>query len=155
MLSHSGAADKLKVARLGAADDLTVAQSKTADNLAVTQSGLARWNAWLGMRSLSVQSHLYNRKLDKRLAILLIPIYRQLPFLISGPHIHYTPSLRMSATKNDLTEDEQTLHHYAAVLEKTLVVYHACRSRDEKAWRNVFRKILVYFHQSHHSCMSG
>ena len=54
----------------------------------------------------------------------------------------------MSTTEIDLTGDEQTLHHYAAVLEKNLVAYRACRSRDEKTWRNVFTKILVYIFAS-------
>ena len=58
----------------------------------------------------------------------------------------------MSTTEINLTEDEQTLHHYAAVLKKNLIAYHACISSDENTWKKVFRKILVYHCQSHRSC---
>ncbi|KAI9431071.1 hypothetical protein H4582DRAFT_2063068 [Lactarius indigo] len=38
----------------------------------------------------------------------------------------------MSTSNLSLTQDEQTLHHYAAMLEKELEAYHACIPRDEK-----------------------
>ncbi|KAI9429537.1 hypothetical protein H4582DRAFT_2065122 [Lactarius indigo] len=38
----------------------------------------------------------------------------------------------MSTSNLSLTQDKQTLHHYAAMLEKELEAYHACIPRDEK-----------------------
>ncbi|KAF8274710.1 hypothetical protein EI94DRAFT_1695844 [Lactarius quietus] len=49
----------------------------------------------------------------------------------------------MSIPDYNLTKDEETLHHYAATLEKRLEAYHACESRDENAWVNEFKVFLV------------
>jgi hypothetical protein len=43
-----------------------------------------------------------------------------------------------------LSDEERTLHHQAAVISKKLEAYHACKSRDEKAWIEELRKLLVY-----------
>jgi hypothetical protein len=57
----------------------------------------------------------------------------------------------MSPPEITLTEDEQTLHHRAATLKKMLEAYHACESKDEEAWRDQFKDILVYLHLHDHS----
>ncbi|KAF8267159.1 hypothetical protein EI94DRAFT_1701191 [Lactarius quietus] len=54
----------------------------------------------------------------------------------------------MSVPNHNLTKEEETLHHYAAMLEKRLEVYHACESRDENTWANefkVFARSMMYF----------
>ncbi|KAH9012164.1 hypothetical protein EDB85DRAFT_1900508 [Lactarius pseudohatsudake] len=38
----------------------------------------------------------------------------------------------MSTSNLSLTQDEQTLHHHAAMLKKELEAYHACMPKDEK-----------------------
>lgn len=50
----------------------------------------------------------------------------------------------MSTSKPNLTQDEQTLHHHAAMLRKNLEAYHACTPRDEAAWRKEFKSRLVF-----------
>ena len=51
----------------------------------------------------------------------------------------------MSNSKDNLTQDEQILHHYVAVLEQNLEVYHACTARDEETYTTVLRALLVFF----------
>ena len=51
----------------------------------------------------------------------------------------------MSDFKDDLTQDEQILHHHAAVVRQNLEVYHACALRDEATWTKLFRALLVFF----------
>jgi hypothetical protein len=43
-----------------------------------------------------------------------------------------------------LTKEEETLHGHAVMLKKKLEAYHACESRDEMAWQNQFRALLVF-----------
>ncbi|KAF8262943.1 hypothetical protein EI94DRAFT_1704366 [Lactarius quietus] len=49
----------------------------------------------------------------------------------------------MSIPDHNLTKEEETLHHYAATLEKRLEVNHACESRDENTWVNEFKVFLA------------
>ncbi|KAF8266112.1 hypothetical protein EI94DRAFT_1701998 [Lactarius quietus] len=49
----------------------------------------------------------------------------------------------MSIPDHNLTKEEETLHHYAAMLEKRLEAYHACESRDENTWANEFKVFLA------------
>ncbi|KAH9024138.1 hypothetical protein EDB85DRAFT_1894450 [Lactarius pseudohatsudake] len=48
----------------------------------------------------------------------------------------------MSTSDLSLTQDEQTLHHYAAMFKKELETYHACVPRNEGVWRKKFRARL-------------
>ncbi|KAH9013472.1 hypothetical protein EDB85DRAFT_2158165 [Lactarius pseudohatsudake] len=48
----------------------------------------------------------------------------------------------MSTSDLSLTQDEQTLHHYAAMFKKELEAYHACVPRNEGVWRKKFRACL-------------
>lgn len=41
-----------------------------------------------------------------------------------------------------LTQDEEILHHYAAVIKKDLEAYRAC-FRSEKDWNRLFKNHLV------------
>ena len=50
----------------------------------------------------------------------------------------------MSTLTYSLTEEEKPLHHRAAMLRKKLEAYHACESRDEKAWIEELKMLLVY-----------
>jgi hypothetical protein len=52
----------------------------------------------------------------------------------------------MSTSDLSLTEDEQTLHHHAAMLKKGLEAYRASAGRDEAAWRDVFKAQLVFLY---------
>ncbi|KAH9021447.1 hypothetical protein EDB85DRAFT_1895655 [Lactarius pseudohatsudake] len=51
----------------------------------------------------------------------------------------------MSTSDLSLTQDEQILHHHAAMLKKELGAYHACTLRDEGVWRWTFRRCLVFW----------
>ena len=59
----------------------------------------------------------------------------------------------MSNYKDDLTQDEQILHHHVARLKQNLEAYHACTDRDEETWTKVFSALLVFF-LSHSSIKS-
>ncbi|KAH9012496.1 hypothetical protein EDB85DRAFT_2158982 [Lactarius pseudohatsudake] len=48
----------------------------------------------------------------------------------------------MSTSDLSLTQDEQTLHHYAAMFKKELEAYHAWVPRNEGVWRKKFRARL-------------
>ncbi|KAF8256696.1 hypothetical protein EI94DRAFT_1710438 [Lactarius quietus] len=48
----------------------------------------------------------------------------------------------MSTEEYNLTQDEMTLHHHAAMLKNKLEAYHACKSRDEMAWVVEFKIFL-------------
>jgi hypothetical protein len=50
----------------------------------------------------------------------------------------------MSTSEHNLTQDEQILHHGAAMLKKDLAAYHSCVLRDETAWKDKFQKLLVF-----------
>ena len=39
----------------------------------------------------------------------------------------------------ELTQEEQILHHYAALIKRDLDCYQASTSRDERAWRRRFQ----------------
>jgi hypothetical protein len=54
--------------------------------------------------------------------------------------------------KFNLTKEEQRLHHDAAMLKKKLQAYRACEPRDEKAWKDEFRAILVSLYLCSDSC---
>jgi len=41
-----------------------------------------------------------------------------------------------------LTQDEQILHHYAAMIKKGLDAYHA-ESRSKRYWKGIFKHHLV------------
>jgi hypothetical protein len=49
-----------------------------------------------------------------------------------------------SGGAQDLTQDEQTLHHHAAVIKKDLEAYHAC-SRGKEDWKVLFKSRLARF----------
>ena len=49
-----------------------------------------------------------------------------------------------SGGAQDLTQDEQILHHYAAVVKKDLEAYHAY-SRSQEDWNVLFKNNLVCF----------
>lgn len=49
----------------------------------------------------------------------------------------------MSTSEPNLTQDEQILHHLAAMLKNKLEAYRVSASGDERAWRNAFRALLV------------
>jgi|ERR1700761_9516787 hypothetical protein len=63
---------------------------------------------------------------------------------ISEPCIHISCPLRMSTFTHSLTQEEKTLHHWAAMLKKKLEAYHACESREEKAWIGELNMLLVF-----------
>jgi hypothetical protein len=44
---------------------------------------------------------------------------------------------------SSLTEEEQTLHAYAALVQKHLEAYHTSASRDGANWKNIFEDHLV------------
>ena len=44
----------------------------------------------------------------------------------------------------DLAQEEQILHHYAAMVKKDLEVYHAY-SWSQEYWKNLFKNCLAYF----------
>jgi hypothetical protein len=52
----------------------------------------------------------------------------------------------MSTLWQNLTEDEQTLHHRVAMLKRKLDEYHACEPRDEVTWRDEFKVLMVRRH---------
>ena len=43
-----------------------------------------------------------------------------------------------------LTQDEQTLHHHAAVVKRDVEIYHAF-SRSDENWKALFKDHLVCF----------
>jgi hypothetical protein len=47
-----------------------------------------------------------------------------------------------SGRAQDLTQDEQVLHHHAAIIRKDLEAYHAY-SRSEEDWRDLFKSHLA------------
>jgi hypothetical protein len=49
-----------------------------------------------------------------------------------------------AADAQKLTQEEQILHHYAAIIEKDLHFYQVSTSRDECAWRHKFQISLVF-----------
>ena len=51
----------------------------------------------------------------------------------------------MSDFKDNLTQEEQILHHHVAVLKHNLAAYHACTLMDEETWTKLFRALLVLF----------
>ena len=62
----------------------------------------------------------------------------------------------MSTFWQNLTEDEQTLHHRAAMLKKKLEEYHVCEPRDEVTWRDEFKALMVRRHLStNRNCKSA
>lgn len=79
----------------------------------------------------------------------LLPLVSTLSCLstsILEANLHYPCSPTMSTSELSLTEDEQTLHHHAAILKKELGAYHASADRDETTWRDVFRAHLVFLY---------
>lgn len=66
-------------------------------------------------------------------------------------HLKHFPLLDMSTFSignaldfKDLTQDEQILHHNAAMVKKDLQVYLASPTRDEGIWTGKFIKHLVF-----------
>jgi len=53
-------------------------------------------------------------------------------------------SISNSGAQN-LTQDEQILHHYAAVIKEDLKAYHAYSSRSKQNWTALFKTRLVRF----------
>ena len=47
---------------------------------------------------------------------------------------------------DSLNQEEQVLHHQAAVLKQNLEAYHTCTARDEEIWMKLFRALLVFFY---------
>ena len=47
-----------------------------------------------------------------------------------------------SGQVQDLTQEEQTLHHHAAMIKKDLETYHAC-SRSREEWNDLFKNCLA------------
>jgi hypothetical protein len=66
-----------------------------------------------------------------------------LPFALDIPHLHHPFHLSMFTPQRELTQEEQILHHYAAIFSKRLETYRACESRNEETWIDEFRKLLV------------
>jgi len=75
--------------------------------------------------------------------------------------LHFPFLLAMSASNTpvnaalnfkDLTQDEQILHHYAAMVKADLQAYIASPSpsRDEQAWGDKFKKGFVFLKYSIH-----
>jgi hypothetical protein len=55
-------------------------------------------------------------------------------------------STSVSAGAQDLTEEEQILHHYAAVVKRDLETYRAFpTSMSQKDWEDLFKDHLVRF----------
>jgi hypothetical protein len=50
----------------------------------------------------------------------------------------------MSTSRDNLTQDEHTLHHCAAMLRKDLEAYHSGTLRDGMTWKDIFRELLVF-----------
>ena len=50
----------------------------------------------------------------------------------------------MLISKPNLTQDEQVLHHRAAILKKNLEAYRSCTRGDKTNWRDGFRALLVF-----------
>lgn len=59
----------------------------------------------------------------------------------------------MDSPTPNLTEDEKVLHRHAVTLKKMLEDYHACacESRDEGAWGDRFKDLMVYLYSYEHS----
>jgi hypothetical protein len=51
-------------------------------------------------------------------------------------------------SRSGLTEEELTLHHYAALVQKDLEAYRTCASRDEANWMRTFEHHLVCLYSS-------
>jgi hypothetical protein len=60
--------------------------------------------------------------------------------------IHASPFNTMLLSS--LTEEEQTLHAYAALVQKHLEAYHMSASRDGANWKNIFEDHLVSWYSS-------
>ena len=146
-LSHLGAVDKLSVVHLGDADDVAVAQLEATDNLTLSHSGALDKLPAICLGAADDTAMAQSEAADnltlstQKLPITLCWPNRELPKV-------YSSSLTMSATKFNLTKDEQTLHHYAAMVKKRLGAYHICQSRDEESWKREFRMLLVCLHSS-------
>src|SRR5258707_12719755 len=49
-----------------------------------------------------------------------------------------------SGGAQDLTQDEQILHHYAAIIKRDIEAYHAY-SRSQEDWKDLFENHLARF----------
>jgi hypothetical protein len=49
-----------------------------------------------------------------------------------------------SGGAQDLNQEEQTLHHHAAMIKKDLEAYRAY-SRSQEDWKNLFKNLLARF----------
>lgn len=76
--------------------------------------------------------------------------HRQLPTAADKiPGMHFLCLPAMSTTSNSggalgLSEDEQILHHHAAMIKKDLEAFNAI-SRSQEDWIDVFKNHLVCF----------
>lgn len=51
----------------------------------------------------------------------------------------------------NLTQEEQTLHHYVAMLMKKLAEFRrTCEPRDQNTWTNEFKALMVCLRLSNH-----
>jgi hypothetical protein len=73
-------------------------------------------------------------------------LHRELPMRIKLPRNDPPSSLAMSTSNfgaaRELTQDEQILHHHAAMVKKDLEAYRAC-SRSEEDWEDLFTNRLA------------
>jgi hypothetical protein len=62
----------------------------------------------------------------------------------------------MSTFGQNLTQEEQTLHHYVAMLMKKLEEFRrTCKPSNKMTWTHEFKVLMVCRHLSNHYCESA